>query len=64
MTVDEKRQFMSKFTDAYIVYLKEESENNRKRLHNIDCKTNDIEPYDNTAYLKYINIVNKMISTI
>ena len=36
---------------------KENQENRRRALHNYDCETSELQPYDNSAYLELVSIM-------
>jgi len=49
--------------DAILKSLKEQETNNRKCIHNINCSLDDIQPYDNKAFLELVNAVSKEIES-
>ena len=45
--------------DLILEAMKEQSENNRKAIHNLNCSLNEIQPYENQAFLKLLSATPK-----
>ena len=52
---------MNRLVEVLELVNKENEENRRRALHNYDCKTSELQPYDISAHLRMVSATFQML---